>query len=330
MLRCICFWVLFFVCGSTYGQLKRYVLEGRAQGTTYRIVYYQEAEVLTRVDVDSFLNIIDLSMSTYRKESLISAFNNAETSELKLDKWMLAVMKRSFEIYEKSKGAFDVTVEPLVSLWGFGPKHPRQPPTEAQIQTVMSRVGMDKLALEDGVLYKKVPGVRIDLNGIAQGYTVDVLADFVTSKHIDSYMVELGGELKTKGLKPGQERYTVAIERPEGAAAGNFVLAVQDCAVTTSGNYRKTFDLDGKKIHHHINPFDGYPVQNNIASVTVIAKTAMDADGYDNVFMALPLAEGLRLVEAINDLEIYVVYLEDGNYKEAFSKGFNTYIQSIK
>lgn len=323
---------LLFVCLSlgSYGQQKRHVLEGRAQGTTYKVVYYADSALLAKLEVDSFLNIIDLSMSTYRKESLISTFNTEEVTAVKLDKWMLAVMKRSFEINKKSKGVFDVTVEPLVSLWGFGPQQIRRLPTDVEIQQARRLVGMDKLVLKGDLLRKKVPGIRVDLNGIAQGYTVDALADFLDRKNIQSYMVELGGEIKTKGLKPDQERYTVAVERPDGTVAGNFVLALQDCAVTTSGNYRKTFDVDGKKIHHHINPFDGYPVQNNIASVTVIAKTAMDADGYDNVFMALPLVDGLHLANSIKGMEIYVVYLEDGIYKEAFSKGFNMYIQSIK
>lgn len=266
-------------------------------------------------------------MSTYRPESLISQFNAPQTSSIPMDKWMRAVMRRSFAVHKQSKGVFDVTVKPLVSLWGFGPERIKELPTKAAVEAALQLVGMDKLQLKGSQLIKKVPGVSIDLNGIAQGYTVDVLAEYLAAKQVKSFLVELGGEIKTQGLKPDQEPYKVAIERPEGAKGASFVLALRDMAVTTSGNYRKTFDHQGRKIHHHINPFDGYPLQNNIASVTVIAASALDADAYDNVFMAMPVAEGLKLANKLKQVEVYIIYKEGESYKEAFSTGFPKYIQ---
>ncbi|WP_240775598.1 FAD:protein FMN transferase [Sphingobacterium psychroaquaticum] len=310
-----------------FAQQPKYLLEGRAQGTTYRIIYQHPTAVVQKQDIDSILHAIDLSMSIYKKESLISSFNKATTREIEMDGMMRDVVRRSFDINKQSKGMFDLTVKPLVSLWGFGPERIRQWPTQGQIDSVMEFVGMDKLKVKGKRLLKKRNEVSIDVNGIAQGYSVDVLARFLDKQHVTSYMVELGGEIKTKGRKEGGETYKVAIERPEGDVESSFVLSLFNKAVTTSGNYRKAFDVDGKKVHHHINPYDGYPLQNNIASVTVIAETAMDADAYDNVFMALPVAEGLKLANSIRNLELYIIYKEGDLFREAFSTGFKKYIQ---
>lgn len=317
---------LLFGC-CAFAQQPQFLLEGRGQGTSYKISYYHPTQVVDKSAIDSVLEIIDLSMSTYRKESLISQFNDPSTNSIQLDSWMLDVMKRSFTLHKESKGIFDVTVKPLVSLWGFGPERIKRLPSATEIDAALALVGMNKLRLKGRKLSKLVPGVSIDLNGIAQGYTVDVLAAYLDRQQIDSYIVELGGEIKTKGVKNNAETYKVAIERPEGADEASFVLSLTNRAVTTSGNYRQSFDFEGRKIHHHINPFDGYPLQNNIASVTVIAATAMDADAYDNVFMALPVAEGIALANQLKTLELYIIYKEGDTYKEAFSKGFQQYIQ---
>ena len=311
-----------------YAQQPSFVIDGYGQGTTYHVKYYADQQQVSAVQIDSVLAVIDCSMSLYSESSLISKFNRIDQDAITIDEHMRNVIKRSFTISKKSKGIFDVTVQPLVALWGFGPQRISKLPDQRTIDSVLQYVGMEKLYLRGKYLKKRKPGIRIDLNGIAQGYTVDVLADFLEANNIKNYIVELGGEIRAKGHKELGAPFEIAIERPIGSEQNTFRLQLTDRAITTSGNYRRSFDNDGVKINHHISPFNGYPLQNSVASVTVIARTAMDADGYDNVFMALPPQQGIELAERLKEVEVYIIYKDGQGYKELFSKGFSRYIKS--
>lgn len=309
-----------------YAQQSKFVIDGQAQGTSYNIQYYAPNSFVSKIEIDSVLNVIDNSMSLYNNQSLITAFNEADR-KLELDEHMANVVKRSFYINRISNGLFDITVMPLVGLWGFGPNRINTFPQPQTIDSILQFVGMDKLILERNTLIKNDKRVRLDLNGIAQGYSVDVISRLLDSKGIESYLVELGGEIKVKGYKDVNIPFEIAIESPQDAKHSNIILQLTDKAVTTSGNYRRAFDLEGRRIHHHINPRDGYPVQNNVASVTVVASTAMDADGYDNVFMAMTPEAGISLANSLEDIDIYIIYKDNGRFKEAFSAGFNRYVK---
>ncbi|TDS11837.1 FAD:protein FMN transferase [Sphingobacterium paludis] len=316
------------LCGfAADARLLKFTVDGRAQGTTYHVHYYAPKALISKGSIDSALTVIDQSMSLYKKSSLISRFNDSTSRSVAIDRHMQHVVRYAFTVNKKSGGVFDITVKPLVAIWGFGVQRASASPRQEAVDSVLSFVGMDKLSLKGKQLYKKDPRVAIDLNGIAQGYSVDVLAAELEQRGIRNYLVELGGEIKTKGLKDSGLPFEIAIERPAGADASRFVLALTDRAVTTSGNYRKAFDYAGKSIHHHINPKDGYPVQNNVASVTVIAKTAMEADAYDNVFMALSPEQAVSFANRRKGVEIYIIYKEGNMYKEAFSKGFSNFIK---
>ncbi len=310
-----------------YGQQPKFIIDGKAQGTSYRIQYYAPNSIVSKPEIDSVLNVIDRSMSLYDNQSLISAFNKADES-VELDDHMANVVRRSFDLNRMSNGAFDITVMPLVDLWGFGPNRIDAFPQPQTIDSILQFVGMDKLVLDGNTLIKKDKRVQVDLNGIAQGYSVDVISQFLDSRGIESYLVELGGEIKVKGYKEANVPFEIAIESPQNAKYSNVVLQLTDKAVTTSGNYRRAFDLEGRRIHHHINPHDGYPIQNNVASVTVIAPTAMDADGYDNVFMAMTPEDGVNLANKLEDIEIYIIYKDNAGFKEAFSAGFHRYVKN--
>lgn len=304
------------------------MLHGRAQGTTYAIQYYADQNLVRKQEVDSVLAVIDRSMSLYQDSSLISRFNQNDVSAMQLDPHINAVMQRAFAVHKRAGGYFDVTVEPLVRLWGFGSQRIRELPTQKQIDSVLAFVGMNKITLRKNLLQKQDRRMSIDLNGIAQGYSVDVLASFLASKNVKNYIVELGGEIKTKGNKPGGQPFEIAIERPLNAGNSGFILQLSGESVTTSGNYRKVFDYQGKKIHHHIDPKTGYPLQNNVASVTVIAPHAIDADAYDNVFMALSPQESIKLANKLKGVEVYIIYKEGEAFREIFSKGFSRYIKN--
>ncbi len=315
-----------------YGQqpisaLQKHELFGRAQGTTYTISYYASTASISQTSIDSIFAVIDQSMSLYKKDSHISRFNEPKTGRMKLDPHMLKVMKESFRVYKDSKGLFDVTVMPLVSLWGFGPQEVVNIPDSATIRETMEHVGMDKLRLSGKTLKKKVAEVEIDLNGIAQGYTVDVLHDFLLKKNIESFIVEVGGEIRAHGLKPDQSTFKVLVQRPEQATGGaDHILEIKDKAVTTSGSYEKFRKVKDYKFSHHMDPKTGFPIQSQIISVTVVANTAMEADAYDNVFIAMKPEDAISFANSKNIIDIYLMYLEEGKVKEAQSAGFKKYL----
>lgn len=303
--------------------LKKHTLTGFAQGTTYHISYYASTSKITKVQIDSILNKIDSSMSVYKPFSLISVFNNAEKG-VTMDYHFKKVIEKSLEISQKSDGAFDITVYPLVSAWGFGPVKTKNLPDSNQIKSILKNVGYQYLKIKDNQLIKDKPAVKIDVNGIAQGYSVDLIASFLESKGIHRFIVELGGELIIKGKKPQNEFFKVGIEavNAEDFSPVKKYIEIDKGAVTTSGNYRKFHQAGGKKVNHLIDPRTGYYLQNELISVTVYAKNAITADGFDNVLMGLGLEKAMSFLAKEKDLEAYLVYTENGVVKDTCSAGF--------
>lgn len=329
----ICNSILFILIGCcSYAQqpisaLQKHELFGRAQGTTYNITYYSPSNTISKESIDSIFAVIDQSMSLYQQGSNILKFNESVVSKMELDPHMLSVMKRSFQIFKESKGLFDVTIMPLVNLWGFGTDKVEGIPDSATVRQALTYVGMQKLRLKGNTLLKKVKGVQVDLNGIAQGYTVDVIHDYLMKNKIENFIVEVGGEIRTHGTKPDQTAFKVLVQRPEVAGEGrSYILELKDKSVTTSGSYEKFRQVKDYKFSHHIDPKTGYPLKSKTISVTVIANTAIDADAYDNVFMAMKPEEAISFANSKNIIDIYLMYLEEGQIKEAQSSGFQKYL----
>lgn len=304
-------------------ELNRYSLTGFAQGTSYNISYYSRASTVSDAQIDSILNQIDSSMSVYKSYSLISAFNKAQAS-VTMDNHFEKVIAKSLEISKKSSGIFDVTVYPLVNVWGFGVDETKTLPDSNKIKAILKNVGYQHLRIKGNQLIKDQPAVKIDVNGIAQGYSVDVIAMFLEVKEINTYIVELGGELRVKGKKPNNEFFKIGIEavNDEDFLPIQKYIEIDGGAITTSGNYRKFHQAGNKRISHLINPKTGYYLQNNLISATVYAKDAITADGYDNVLMGLGLKKSLAFLAEQKDLEAYLVYTEDGVVKDTCSAGF--------
>ena len=311
-------------------KLKQYKITGFAQGTDYAIMYFATDSIATKSGIDSLLNVVDLSMSLYKKGSLINQFNKTD-KEIKVDYFLNAVLKRSFEINRDTKGVFDITVAPLVQAWGFGPKENHKEPTTDEIKALLKCVGMDKLKFQNGKLLKTKPCIEIDLNGIAQGYSVDLIAGYLAEKGIKSYVAELGGELRILGPKPDGTAMKIGIEGPNqnGTPIIRHIATLNKGAITTSGNYRKFHQSGNKKYSHLINPKTGFPLENEMISITVYAKNAITADGYDNALMAMHLPEALKFVEKRRDLEAYFVYhRKDGSIADTLSTGFKELIKT--
>jgi thiamine biosynthesis lipoprotein apbE len=272
-----------------------YYIKGDAQGTTYSITYIAKVPV-EKAAIDSILQVIDLSMSTYIDNSLISKINKGEN--LPIDPHFEKVLSASMDIYKQSNGSFDPSIGQLINAWGFGKKEKHTPPTQKQIDSLLTLTGMDKVHIVstgEGVFVKKDnPNIQLNFNAIAQGYTSDVIADYFRSKQISNFIVEVGGELVIHGRntlknKPWRIGIDNPLQKPDEDREIVATVELTDCGLATSGNYRKlwTDSISGQKYVHTINPKTGRPQPSNLLSATVIAPSAMLADGYATTLMAL-------------------------------------------
>ena len=272
-----------------------YYIRGEAQGTTYGITYIAQKPI-EKTAVDSILKVIDLSMSTYIDNSLITNINKGE--HLPIDSHFEKVLSASMDIYSESEGIFDPSIGQLINAWGFGKKENHTPPTQKQIDSLLALTGMDKVHVattpKGTFVEKDNPNIQLNFNAIAQGYTSDVIAGYFLSKQITNFIVEVGGEIVIHGRNTLKGKsWTIGIDNPlqKPDEDREIVATVEltDCGLATSGNYRKlwTDSLTGQKYVHTLNPNTGRPQPSNLLSATVIAPSAMLADGYATTLMAL-------------------------------------------
>jgi thiamine biosynthesis lipoprotein len=309
-------------------EMHKFQINGFAQGTTYHITYYAEDSTIRQTQVDSILNSLDSSLSIYKPYSTISRFN-ASANGCEMDKHLRAVVEKSLDTYTQTNGLFDITVWPLVQAWGFGSKKDVSEPDTKTIQSLLPCVSSKFLVLNGNYLRKEKSCVQIDVNGIAQGYSVDVLADFFEVHDIRNYMIEVGGEIRVKGKKyPENTTMKIGIEAAMGDLDGEHfqkVISLDSGAVTTSGSYRKYHESGGKKVSHIINPKTGYSSQNELISVTVFAKDAITADAYDNALMLMGLIDAMKFVDSRKDMSAYFIYEDNGVIKDAVSNNFKEF-----
>jgi FAD:protein FMN transferase len=298
---------------------------GETQGTYYAITYYADDSINLQSSIDSLLHRFDSTASTYKSNSIISRFNNNDTSA-RADDMFSTIFQKAMEVSEKTNGAFDITVGPLVYAWGFGLSN-RMKMDQHIVDSLLPLVGYHKVMLDKGKLIKTDPRIRIDYNAIAQGYAVDVVAAFLDSKEIQSYLIDIGGEVLARRTKPGGEKWSVAIEMPtKNAGDGRSIQAVvslQDMAISTSGSYRKFYEENGIRYSHTIDPSNGYPVRHSTLSVSVLAKDCITADAYATAFMVMGVDKGKEFLKKHPHLEVYFIYTApDGSMKTFYTKGF--------
>ncbi len=324
---------MFFLLACQYSfsfhsvEFKKILITGSAQGTTYHITYYATDSSVTNFQIDSILNKIDSSLSIYKPYSLISQFNNS-TDGVVADMHLMEVVNKGIETCISTKGIFDITVYPYTEAWGFGIKKIDSTPSAKTIQQLQACVGSKKLYWAGNKLAKKKSCVKLDPNGIAQGYSVDVIADFLSANGINNYLVEIGGEMRVKGRRqPDHVMMKIAIEVPGddqwNISLAQRVITIEEGAITTSGNYRKFYESKGKKISHIIDARTGYPAQNELISVTVFAKDAITADAYDNALMVMGLKRAIEFVEKRKSIAAHFIYRKkDGNIADTASSRF--------
>lgn len=307
--------------------------DGFTQGTTYHITYESPDNISYKEDVEHLLAEFDTSLSTYNTTSVISKINRNESN--KTDYYLHTVLQKSKEVYENTSGAFDITVAPLVNAWGFGFKN-KEEMTAEKVDSILQFVGFNMITFNDSVIEKKDPRVMIDMNAIAQGYSVDVVGAFLENKGITNYLVEIGGEVKTKGVNPDQKDWRIGIDKP---VDNNFIpgadlqaiIKLNNKSLATSGNYRKFYEENGVKYSHTINPKTGYSVNHSLLSATVIANDCITADAFATSFMVLGLEKSYDLAMSIEDLEAYFIYSDkDGKYQVKSTPAMNAIIEEIR
>jgi FAD:protein FMN transferase len=293
--------------------------EGFIQGTTYHITYEYKKKDDLKPDIEKILHDFDMSLSSYVPNSIISRINRND-STVEADDWFIEVFKKSEELNRITDGAFDITVGPIINAMGFGPTAGKDIDS-SMIESLRQFVGMQKVRLAGRKVVKQNTSVFLDVNALAQGYSVDVVSRFLDSKNIRNYLVEIGGELRARGVNAKSEDWHVGIDRP---AEGNMeegqsiqaILKIKTKSVATSGNYRKFHVVKGIKYAHIINPKTGYPALSNLLSTTVVADDCITADGYATALMVLGLEKSIKFLSVHKELAAMLIYSdENGNYE---------------
>nr|WP_216617418.1 FAD:protein FMN transferase [Vibrio coralliilyticus] len=307
-------------------------LSGPTMGTTYNIKYIESEGIPSpealQKEVDRLLEEVNDQMSTYRKDSELSRFNQNQTSTpFEVSPQTATVVKEAIRLNGLTLGALDVTVGPLVNLWGFGPEaRPEVVPTDEELAARKANTGIQHLTVEGNLLTKDIPNLYVDLSTIAKGWGVDVVADYIQSQGIQNYMVEVGGEMRLKGVNREGVKWRIAIEKPSAdERTVQEIIEPGDMAVATSGDYRIYFERDGVRYSHIINPQTGKPIRHKVVSVTVLDKSSMTADGLATGLMVLGEEQGMKIANENNIPVFMIVKTEDG-FKEMASEAYKPFM----
>lgn len=324
---------------------------GYAQGTTFSIIYDDDSLRDFSIEFDSILNAFDSELSLYIDSSDISKFNNGSAHFYLGNKssYIKNCFQKAKDVYNVTNGLFNPAIFPLVNYWGFyNDKLNIDSIDDHVIDSLLKLISFsdsafclvndtlsndDELKQIEPFFYKVNPDAMLDFNGIAQGLSVDVIANYLLSKGLDNYMVEIGGEVRVSGLNPSGDLWKIGVDRPvENSSPGEnefqLIVGLSDNALATSGNYRKFYKKNGVKYSHTINPVSGYPVDHSLLSVTVISNDAASADAFATAFMVMGVDKSLVFISEHPELKLvaYFVYDENGNNLSVQSKGMSDFI----
>jgi len=306
-------------------------------GTTYNVKVVatpEQVETLKLQEkIDAVLKQVNQEMSTYIPDSEISRFNKStSTSPIEISTGFSRVLKESIRLGELSQGKLDITVGPLVNLWGFGPEQrPETVPSDDVLTSTRAQIGLSYLHLNGNLLSKDIPNLYVDLSTTAKGYGVDVIAELIEANGITNYLVEIGGEMRLKGFKHTGELWAIAIEKPILDPSGDQravhqVIIPKDNAVATSGDYRNYFEANGQRFSHIIDPDTGKPINHNLVSVTVIAPSSMTADGLSTTLMVMGTEQGMAFAIE-NDIAALFISKTEHGFTEQFTIKFKQYLK---
>lgn len=323
-------------CGPTNDTPSAVVIAGKTMGTYYRVSMVgldPSREPALREQIEAQLKEDDHQLSTYKNDSVLSRFNQyTGTAPQPISAGMADAIITSLRIGQKTGGEMDITVGPLVNLWGFGPdKQPVATPTQQQIDVAKSETGLQHLKViqqyDGDYLQKDMAGMYVDLSTVGEGYATDHLARLVEGNGISNYLVSVGGAVVSRGKNPQGKAWQVAIQKPTDK--DNEVQAIVDLqgmGISTSGSYRNYYELDGKRLSHIIDPQTGRPITHKLVSATVIASTALEADGWDTGLMVLGTDKALALAEK-EHLAVYLITKEANGFKATMTPQFKAYLR---
>jgi len=286
-------------------------LEGLVFGTTYHITYLDRVDY--KKSIDSLFYLVNKSLSTYIPTSDISKINKGD-STIVVDDLFLEVFHKSKRIYKETNGYFDPTVCNLVNAWGFGYKREKRDLDSLQVNELMKQVGLDKIALKGRNVYKKFSKSCLDFNSIAKGYGIDVVGRFLESKNIESYLVEIGGEIRARGKNIRNKNWKVAIDDPnaDGTRSVSRFIELKNQSMASSGNYRKfRVGANGQKYVHTINPKTGFAIESNLLSATVYSTVdCADVDAYATAFMAMGLEKSKDFLKSHSKIKAILLFTD--------------------
>ena len=299
---------------------QKMVLQGEAQGSYYAVTYYDELGRNFQQEIDSIFHAVDVSVNLWVDTSVISKVNRNE--EVKLDSIFVDNFRIAQEAASLSDGYFDPTISPIVAAWGFSYKH-GDTITPQLIDSLKQLVDYRNIRIEEGKVVKANPAMTLDFNAIAQGYTSDLIASFLDSQGIKNYLIDTGGEIMARGEKPNGQPWIVGIEKPadnwDSEQVVHTRIALRDKGLVTSGSTRKYVERNGKRYSHCIDPKTGYPVEHNVLSVTVLAENSVWADALASICMVMGLEKSLPLIESMDGVEAYYIYVNEQNALETFA-----------
>ncbi len=298
--------------------------EGGVFGTFYHLTYQSNKNL--QKGIDDTLQQVDMSLSPFNKESIISAINN--NTSMDTDSMFVEVFTLAQKVSSATNGAFDITVAPLVNLWGFGFKN-MDNVSQEKVDSLLPYVGYEKVKLVNGKVVKQYPETMLDCSAIAKGYGVDAVGKYLEHQGVRNYMVEIGGEVRVRGINPKGELWHVGINKPNDDPTNlnneiEEVLQITQRSMATSGNYRNFYEKDGKKYAHTIDPRTGYPVQHSILSSTVLAEDCATADAYATSFMVLGLDKAKAVLAKHPELMAFFIYSDEkGEMQEWYTESLN-------
>ena len=314
-------------------RVQEVLLQGKTMGTTFTVKVFVPIEKMQSMnlysEVTDVLAQVNQSMSTYIPDSEISLFNQSRlTSAFQISDDFRIVVAESIRL-GKSTQTLDVTMGPLIDIWGFGPdKHPLNIPSDEMIKQIQQRIGIDKLVLNEQGLAKSIPDLEISFSAIAKGYGIDKVAQLLEQKNLTNYMVEIGGELRLSGKKANGEDWVIAIEEPDPTLDKRVIhktLKPGTMAVATSGDYRIYYQLDGQTFAHIISPITGKPIVQDLVSVTVLSPSAMTADGLATALLAMGTEQAKIYVEN-NNIPAYLISKTEQGLATYSSPSFAPYL----
>ncbi len=293
-------------------------ISGNAQGTTYHITYFDKENRYFAQAIDTLLNAFNKSVSLYDSTSIICRVNDNDPTVV-LDAYFLECFRKSMEVSKATDGAFDCTVGPLVKGWGFSFKK-KAKMDSAMVDSLLQFIGYKFVQIQDGKVIKKDPRITLDFNALAQGYSVDLVSQLLDKKHIESYIVEIGGEVYAKGKKPNGSNWKVGIEKPidnpDGDNPLRAIVKIENKSLNTSGNYRKFYIENGIRYSHEINPKTGYPAHNTLLSATVLAADCITSDAYATSFMVMGLDKTKEFLKTHPELWVSLIFTDEkGSYQ---------------